>query len=456
MSAIRKLIAKRLAYPLQDWYNKTSILSTHRFLLESQAWTESQILDYQFSKFKKLLDHAYRNVPYYTSLFKSVSLNPIDIRCFDDVNKIPILTKENARKENENLIAQNLPKNKALKGFTGGTTGPPLKLLRDSSDLTFTWAAFFRWYTWMGIEIGDPVTKIWGTRTVLSRPLKRRIADNIKNYYYNRNMVNSFNLNDNTIKGVINQFNKFKPSIIRGYLSAFIQIAEYMKENNLELDFKPKAISSTTETLLDPFRQLIQKQFNAPLYDQYGCGECNSIAFEAGDGLGMYVASEHVYLEITNDSYKPEQEKEGKIIVTNLDNYIMPFIRYENGDNGQFAKDVSGKKFNLPLLKSISGRTIDTITLANGSKVHGVFFTDILRELFQENPDYIHRFQVYQDTPGEIEFRIESKKKPDDTYIANLKSALTRYFTSIEIRTLDNLPLDSSGKFRYVISSLRN
>ena len=166
----------------------------------------------------------------------------------------------------------------------------------------------------------------------------------------------------------------------------------------------------------------------------------------------MYVASEHACLEILDDSGKPETSKEGRIVVTNLDNFIMPFIRYENGDSGLFSTINSGKKFNRPLIKSISGRTADTIVLANGSKVHGVFFTDILRELFAENPDYIHRFQVYQEVPGEIEFRIESKKKPDDGYVSKLKSALVRYFAAVRIVVTDNLPLDSSGKFRYVIS----
>ena len=454
MSGIRKFISRRFAYPLQDFYNKTSIISTHQFLLDSQSWSESQLLQYQFDKFRKLVDHAYLNVPYYTKLFRSVGITPEDIKGFDDIAKIPVLSKETARKENANLIAQNPVKGRILKGFTGGTTGPPLKLLRDSTDLSFTWAAFFRWYTWMGLEIGDPIVKIWGAPTVLTRSFRRGLADELKNWYYNRNMVNSFNLNEQTIRHVIDRFNAFKPSLIRGYLSAFIQIAEYMKENNLKLDFKPIAISSTTETLLEPFRILIEEMFNAPMFDQYGCGECNSIAFEAGDGMGMYVASEHVYLEILDDMDKPVTGKEGRIVMTNLDNYIMPFIRYENGDSGEFSTVTAGRKFNLPLIKRISGRTADTITLANGSKVHGVFFTDILRELFVENPDYIHRFQVYQVVSGEIEFRIETKKKPDDEYVTKLENALKRYFTVVKIVITDKLALDSSGKFRYVISKM--
>jgi phenylacetate-CoA ligase len=453
---MRKFITRNIAFPLQDYYNKTSILATYRFLLESQFWSESQMFDYRLAKLKKLLVHAYQNVPYYNSLFSSIKLKPGDIRTFEDLHKIPVLTKETARRENNNLISRNYSKRHVLKGITGGTTGPPLPLLRDSGDLSFTWAAFYRWYTWMGIDMGDRVTKIWGTRTVLSQPLKKRILNEVKNWYYNRSFVNSFDLNEGTLNAAINSLNSFKPVLIRGYLSALFQIAEFMKDNDISLTFKPKAVSSTTETVLDPFRQLIQKQFSAPFYDQYGCGECNSMAFEAGDGCGLYVAAEHVYIELLNDSNALVTNQEGRIILTNLDNLAMPFIRYENGDSAIPTENAANMKFNLPLIKSISGRTADTIVLANGSKVHGVFFTDILNELNAKNPDNIHRFQVYQDTPGEIEFRIESGNKPDDFYLLKLETALSRYFKKNKIITMKTLPVDPSGKFRYIVSSIIN
>jgi len=453
---MRKFITRRIAYPLQDFYNKTSILPTHKFLLETEHWSEEQLKDFQFQKFRMLLEHAYRNVPFYEELFSSIKLKPGDIRSFDDLQKIPVLTKETARLKNNELIARNLPKKHLHKGVTGGTTGPPLKLLRDAGDLSFTWAAFFRWYSWMGIEIGDPIAKVWGTRTVLSMPFSQQAANLFKNWYYNRTLVNSFHLNENTLEDAINQLNRYKPKLIRGYLSAFIQMAEFMKEQKIKLDFVPTAVSTTTETLFEPFRKLIQDQFGAPLYDQYGCGECNSIAFEAGDAQGLYVTAEHVCLEIINDSGLPELNGEGRIILTNLDNYAMPLIRYENGDSGQFASADAKKKFNLPLLKSISGRTADTLVLKDGSKVHGVFITDILNELFQENPSFIHRFQAYQEIPGEIEFRIESGRKLPDQYLSQIEIALNRFFTKVSLVTMNSLPLDSSGKFRYVVSKINS
>ena len=83
---------------------------------------------------------------------------------------------------------------------------------------------------------------------------------------------------------------------------------------------------------------------------------------------------------------------------------------------------------NLDLLKRISGRTADSILLKDGSRVHGVFFTDILNELFTTHPEFIHRFQVYQRVPGKIDFRIETTEPLGVNYEELLYQSLYQYF----------------------------
>jgi phenylacetate-CoA ligase len=105
-------------------------------------------------------------------------------------------------------------------------------------------------------------------------------------------------------------------------------------------------------------------------------------------------------------------------------------------------------------LKRISGRTADTIVLKDGSKVHGVFFTDILNDLFTSHPDFVHRFQVYQNVPGEIDFRIESTEAIPAGYHEMIYEALNRFFKKVSISPMPFLPSEETGKFRYIISDL--
>lgn len=449
----RAFIAKKISYPLQDVVNGTSILATMKELNESQFWPLEKQEVYQFDKFIRLLSHSVEQVPYYRDLFRQEKLDIRDIKGPADIHKIPILTKEMAREHNSRLVARDVKKMKVIRGVTGGTTGPPLKILRDSPDRSFTWAAFYRWYQWMGLSYGDRLLQLWGTPMVLHVPLSFKVRSAVKNFYYNRHLVNSFQLNENTIPGVLDKIEKYRPVFIRGYLSALIQLSQYIREHGIKLSYAPRAMSSTTETLFPAYKQLIENAFDSKLYDQYGCGECNSIAFDAGDKNGLYIATEHALLEVLDGEGLPAGLKPGRFVVTNLDNYAMPFIRYENGDSGRFSVYDDSSSVKLPALKEVLGRTADTITLKDGSRVHGVFFTDILNELFDVHPDTIHRFQVYQAEPGKIEFRIEKTTPPGKEYVEALDQALRKFFNEVKIVTMPSLPSDETGKFRYIRSN---
>ncbi len=454
MGVIRGFIAKNVSYQLQDLFNNTSVLKTHQFLNQSQLWDRDRIISYQFEKFLKLLHHSYNNVPYYHELFNKEKLDLKDIKKPEDISKIPILTKEIARQQYNKLIVNGLNPKTVITIVTGGTTGPPLKVLRDKQDSSFTWGAFFRWYNWMGIQIGDRTTKIWGTPTVIIKPFKQYFWSAVKNYYYNRQHINSFNLNPKTLPGVLERINRFKPILIRGYLSALIQLAEYIRDEKITNFHQSRAISSTTETLLPSFRTLIERSFKTKLYDQYGCGECNSIAFDKSDGNGLYIVMEHAMVEILDNQNSDAGYNEGRLIVTNLDNFAMPFIRYENGDLACRGRKENKSDVNLDLLKRISGRMADTIILNDGSKVHGVFFTDILNDLFTNHPNFIHRFQVYQNAPGKIDFRIETTEPLQDNYKELIYESLNLYFKEVTISPQPILTNDKTGKFRYIVSEL--
>ena len=140
---IREFLAKHISYRLQDYFNGTSVLSTHRFLNGSQSWEREALVEYQWDKFQKLLHHSVNHVPYYRELFRQSGLEAADIREPADLYRIPVLTKEIVRKNYRKMQAEGLNPRSTLTVVTGGTTGPPLKVLRDRQDSSFTWGAFY-------------------------------------------------------------------------------------------------------------------------------------------------------------------------------------------------------------------------------------------------------------------------------------------------------------------------
>lgn len=451
---MRKSIAKHFGYPLQDFIKGTDILGIRDFLIESQYWEKEKIEEYQFSKLKKLIQHAYLTVSYYKDLFNKYGIKPDDIKDFSDVKKIPVLTKDIARKEYKNMVSSKINWKYVTTGRTGGTTGPPLTTYTDTNTRSFVWGAYYRWYQWMGINIGDPITTLWGA-AVTHQSRKRDIKIKTVNWLQNIDKINSFKMNEDSFPTIIKKIESHKPRLIKGYVSAMLDLARFLDKKKIR-HIQPIAISTTSETLLPVYRKYIEEVFNCKIFDQYGCGECESIAYECASHNGLHVVSEHVYLEILNNQNENAFFDQGKIVITDLDNFAMPFIRYENGDSSCISKDQCSCGIKHPILKSILGRVADTIVLKDGSAVHAVFFTIILSEISIKESEKVNRFQVFQKKAGEIEFRLEYNFNLEDKFINDIENALYKYFTKVEIKILKEIHHDKTGKFRYIISNIQN
>ncbi len=446
------------ALHLQDLVRGTRIIKTKKELEKSDFWTKEQLETYQLQKLQKLISFCYRHVPYYSRLFDSIGLKPDDIRNLEDIQKIPVLTKEIVRREHANLFADNVDASsrKIKKAKTGGTTGMPLAFYKDSQTRDYAWGAYYRWYNWMGIRDGDREAVLWGSAIVLKESWQQKLKSHFVNRISNTLFINSFRMSEKILPSIAEQLISFKPIILRGYLSAILQVAKYFKEHNLSLP-SLKAISSTTETLLPIYRDYIEEAFNVKMFDQYGCGECNGMAFECTAHKGLHVNEEHCLLEILDESGNYCYDKPGRVILTDLDNYAFPFIRYENGDSAILKTEACDCGRSSHLLKSISGRTADVIYLKDGSSVHGVFFTDIFHELGYSNFEYFTRFQIYQKRKGDFICRLEktSKDLPQKEK-DKLKEVLQKYGEHVELEIVEHLENDKSGKFRYIISDIKD
>lgn len=445
---MRKSIARYIGYPLQDFIRRTSIIKTLDFLRESQYWDEARLEAYRINKLKKLIEFSSRNVPYYDDLFYRIKLRSSDINSISDLEKIPILTKEIARKENSNLVARNFKTEKVKKGKTGGTTGTPLSLLKDTGNRSITWASYYRWYEWMGVEYGDRTATLWGTSSVLSQPVRTKVVKSVTSMLHNQLEINAFKMSGSDMPLIYENLRKFRPVILKGYLSALLRLADYIDTNKLE-GLYPLLVSTTSESLHPNHRSYLKKVFNAEVFDQYGCGELSAIAYECSQHIGLHINQEHIVLEVLDEYGNPVTGKTGRVVGTDLDNYVMPFIRYENGDSATISDRKCSCGINQPLMTSIEGRTTDTLILKNGSSVHGVFLTDIFYELgiFASR---IERFQAIQTNPGDILLLLESATMLDNTSLGKLKKELENFFSKIEIKNVKEIPNEETGKFQYI------
>ena len=459
---------------LYDFIKGTHVRHTLHFMESSQHWTMTELEGLQQEKLRKLLDSVSANVPFYRD-FETERLGDGENRTIERLSDWPILDRKMVMEAGDDLISKNNNLKKCKVSRTGGTTGPPLRLYRDTETRSWALAAYYRFYKWMGIEPGMPEAELWGVTDIrypISDIRYSNLIQNLKSTQYpapntntqhlsripfpasrtsifnhlnNFRSYNAFSFNETYLEAVVAGMQKFKPKLIRGYLSAILILANYIKRNNIR-GIKPFAVSSTSEMLFPEYRKVIEEVFQAPLFDQYGCGECNSIAFECKAHNGMHITMEHCILDQDNDN---------NFIVTNLDNHSQPFIRYKNGDGGIISHEPCTCGNTAPRIIELHGRINENIILKDGVSVNGIFFANLLGQTGFINNQKMLRFQVLQEVPGEIEFKVEVRKNFTVTEESRLKDALMPFFKKVEISQHEFLDPGPGGKFRYILSNLK-
>lgn len=414
--------------------------------LEQNQWQDGKMLsELQWRKIKVIILHAYNNVPYYKEVFTKGGISPDKIKDFNDFKNIPVLTKDDLRRAHHSLTAKN-KRHIASKYSTSGSTGAPSVVFTDRNSEAYRHAAIFRSYLWIGLDIGDRIAKFWGTQL----DVKKKITDRMKDFVLNKVTLSTRSLDEVSMLMYYKTLKSFKPKALYGFTSAIYQFAQFLQ--NRGLPSKGIGISGvivTGEKILPHQKEYIEKTFECNVYNNYASEEFATIAFECPE-KSLHLMSENVYVEVE----KPEDEDgRGNLIITELNNFIMPLIRYRIGDVGIISCQKCACGRGLPVLKEISGRSVDFIKTPNGGIVHGISF-DYLPKYFLNE---IKQFQIVQEHTDAITINLVKERGFNDSTIENFKNRLRKILgdeIKLNIVFKDNISRENRGKFRFVISRL--
>jgi len=362
---------------------------------QNLEFTREELLDYQSDKFLRLINHCKNYVPYYKCL-KSID----NINSIDDLKKLPFLTKELIKKNFNDLKAANIIAKRFKPNSTSGSTGEAMKFFSDIKTDVVRHACTIRGDSWTGWKFGEPSVIIWGATkdTSKANTLKGRLANS--KFLFNKIVLSSFNMTNRDMTKYISKINKFKPTLIIGYPSSLELFANYISRNNFEI-ISPKGIITGGESLYEPQRETIQNTFRCKVLNRYGCRDVGHIANECQEQNGLHISSDHVIVEVVNEKGEHCKSGElGEIVVTDLDNYVFPFIRYKIGDLGVLSNRVCGCGKKLPILERVEGRTFDLVIGPNGNRAPGNFFT-----LLRYKVKGVDQFQVRQKIINKIKLK---------------------------------------------------
>lgn len=419
-------------------------------LRESCKLSLEEIEKIQSNRLCALIEHAYENVPYYRNTFEEARIKPDDIKSSADLTKLPILTKSDVRANFNDLIARNLPKEKLVPYSTGGSTGEPLQFYVTEESQAWGAAAQYRAYEWYGYELGDKVAYLWGSPIDLSAQEKTR--NKLANLTSRKIFLNALDMSEEKMENFAQRLIKFKPKAIIAYASAAYIFSKYVRSKGIE-GIRPKVIIAQAEKLFDYQKEMIEETFGCEVFSFYGSREVAAMASECPEHAGYHISAENVILEFVMNGKRVPTGEKGKILVTNLHSYAMPFIRYENGDFGVPSNEnCSCGIINLPLMKSIEGRLNDILVIEG--KI--ISPTAIATYVFKDLP--IRQFQVIQETENTIVVKIVkednySKKHTEELY--EIMRKIIGDNVNLDVIFVDEIPPTKSGKHKFIIQNLQ-
>jgi len=420
-------------------------------LEKSQWYSSEELRELQWRKLKIILMSAYKNVPYYQKRFAKVGIKPDDIVVPDNLLKIPILTKDDIRKYSSELIAESSTK-KIIDYHTSGTTGEPLVLYFSKEHFAYSRAAQLRGFRWYDVDYAsDKEGRLWG----IPLNLKKKYTEKVKDFFMNRKRLSAFDLSDDRMQRYFNTCQSFKIKYLYGYASIVYTFARFLSRKGIDgknLDLK--VIVCTSEVLHDYQREVIEQAFGCPIIKEYGSAETGLIAFECPN-KNIHIAYENVYLEFVDDGKHVESEQTGELLVTTLNNTVMPLIRYKLGDLCKFSNKACTCGRGLPLINEIRGRDNDVIILPDGKVIHSLFIGYIVREI-SENGGGIKEIKVIQKKIDKLLVLVVKDKSFSSDTETFLKSQIHKFVGEVDITLeyVDKIPREASGKIRYVVSEL--
>jgi phenylacetate-CoA ligase len=447
---IRRFIADKIGLKLSDRLKNTSVRRYYYLYKQTLYWSAERIKEYQLKQLRRILDHAYYNIPYYRKLFNDNGISPQSINDFEDFKKVPHLLRENIKNNLKELTPLYADLKSVYRGSSSGSTGKPISYYIDNNSLSAGKAAMYLGWSLAGWELGDKGLHVWGNPRIVNEQWNKassKIKDRVMNHY----KYPAFRLTEySQFIEMLTMIKRKQFRFVDGYMTAIYLLSNYIKEKNITLN-KFDYVLTTAETLQDYQRSIIEQTLG-PVYDGYGCSEIEGIANQCKICNNYHVMDPHVIVEYGDSVVGDDGSKE--IVVTELDNYIMPFIRYKIGDLAIEADN--NCEINYSAIKKITGRSSDIIKLPDGgSLVVSSFFGGALMRKIGDN---IKQYQIVKTQHDKIIVRIsvnESFKNEDKKHIHQYIDEYLRDKIHYEVIIVDRIDLPDTGKFKLLIDETR-
>lgn len=441
-------MVRHLIQPAHERLLGRRTFASLRELMRQQWWAPTELARLQDVKLLALLRHAYDRIPFYRARLEHAGVDPHNavpnVRAA--LSRLPLLDKTQIRSHLQQMVWSDAPGG-TFRFTTGGSSGEPLIFYFDRRRQAYDQAARMRTHRWFGVDVGDRELYLWGS------PIELRRSDRVKrarDRLFNQCLLDAFDMSSERLDAYLDAFDHFRPVSLFGYPSSITRFVEHAKTRNRALDTRRlRAVFVTGEVCYDHDRKTIADYFQVPVANNYGSREVGFIAHECPLGT-MHVTDENVIVEVIQNGEAVAPGESGEIVVTHLDAYAMPFIRYRTGDVGRLLSGRCACGRGSTMMDVIQGRSTDFLYLPDGSVKHALSIIYPLREL-----SGVKQFRVVQHEDYSITVDVVCDDRVAHVTteaVSERVRPVVGHDVSLAVQMVDRIPVADSGKYRYVIS----
>ena len=391
---------------------------------------------------QKQLINAYKNIPFYQKFFREQRLHPREINCITGLSRLPIITKELIREDDTQFLNRHFPRTKYHISYSSGSTGEPFRSYFNSTSwLRKKYFSKFRARKECGLRFGEKIA-IFETEA-LDKLQKKNNKLRFIPAPYRVQFFSVFEPLEETLQKVY----QFDPQNFYGPPSYLFRLAGV--QNQCVTKFKNlKRVFTASEYLAQNVHTYLEKSFQAPVYDHYGCTETKEVAWQCQERNGYHINEDEIICEILDgETVLPEGEV-GDIVLTDLHNRAMPFIRYQIGDKGMLLKDPCPCGRSFKLMRPLAGRASEYIVLPDGEQLSPYLLTTAI-----EKTTGLLQYQIIQKNKNQLTVKVILKDRAQARVLVQIQEKVqkaTQNKLEVDVEVCENLTIEENGKFKVV------
>jgi phenylacetate-CoA ligase len=439
----------KIAYTLWDTKEGGQRLAEYKRLHKQERLSRKALLELQTIKLNQLVGHAYKTSSWYRDIMNKAGIDPSLPLRLDDLQKFPVTTKTDIRENTEAFVSSLYAKESLNFAKTGGSTGVSLNLFFDERCQQLRNAAQMYADGFANWQPGLRVAAVWG-----NPPVARTHKQKLRAYLLERTIfLDTMDLNPNSMGAFVQRWQSFSPQVVFGHAHSIYIFAKFLLEQNIQM-LRPRGVVTTSMMLLEHERQAIEEAFGCKVTNRYGCEEVGLIAVECEEHNGMHINSPHIILETLDANNNPVAAGEsGKLVITDLNNYGMPLIRYRVEDVGVVSDRLCSCGRSTPMLERLEGRVADFLKKPDGGQVAGV---SLVERTLTKVPG-VEQMQLVQEDLHEIIINRVKGKEFTATTDQQLLQEFREIFddsVTLTLRDVNKIPQETSGKYRFSICKI--